>query len=471
MREAGDEHHAGATCRHRIVDEAVEGIRQHGARIDRRFQRTHLGCLVLGGVEHDVVAPPQRAFAGLHRLRLAAQARRIVAAGLRGLFLHAPEMQVVPVVGDRATGVRAHGVEVRLGHVGPRQQHRVGPKPGLAQHRADALAPTRAMEDFHAHRLQPRRVHRVVPEVVRPELDHRAGIQQGLHERDHRARTGVPVGLRHVVVDHQHHRSVPCAVARAHHLLRVRVVRRERIFPACAEGRLVAYLVGLHPAAGVGAVRNPLVVHHPRERRVVHLQTELADPEAEVGILAIGRRVTRIEAAQPREQRARQQQRRAGTIVDPSHVVELGSVRIAEPAVVPRRRIAPHDAAGFLQPAIGEQQHGAGDPGIRMQVEHLQQRVQPARRDFGVVVEEADVLAAGQFEGLVARAQEAEVLGILVVAQARHRAQRGHGRIAGGVLQNQHFRAGHRRVRLQRAQAARGVVRLAPGRDDDGDSG
>lgn len=200
MREAGHEQQVGAAFRHRIVDEGFVGVRRDRACIRRRLQHTHLRGLVLAGIQHRIDAPPDRALARLHCI--GGRAKRIAFAALRqqcGLVAHAAEMQVVAVVGDTRARQGAHRIQVRLGHVGTRQQHRIEQVGLFAQQRTDTVAPARAVVDLHTHRLQARRIHRIEVQVVRPELHHRAGILQRADEGEHGARAGIAIRLRHVV--------------------------------------------------------------------------------------------------------------------------------------------------------------------------------------------------------------------------------------------------------------------------------
>ena len=469
MREAGDEQDVAALRERGFGAERGVGVRRHRARIDGRLQRTDRIGFVGRWIQHRIHAAPDRALARFHRCRLALQRIAVRAAiQQRGLVLHAAEMQVVPVIDDTRAAVGADRGQVVLGHVGPRQQHRVEDVAAGLDQRADPAQPARAVQHLDAHRLQPRRVLRVVMQVVRPEFHHAARLQQPLQEGEHGARTGIAIRLGDVVVDHQHHRPVPGAVARARDLLAVRIVRGQLLRPAFAEPGLVGDLAGLDPAAGVGAVRDALKVHHLRERGEVHLPARFAYPEREVRILAVGGDVALVETAEFAEQCRRQQQRRARAVIRAAHVVEFGRGGVAQPAIVPRRGIAPQDAAGFLQAPVRIQQHRAGHAGVGVLREHVEQRVQPARHRLGVVVEEADVLATRELQGLVAGTQEAEVLRILVVAQPGDVAQRGHPGIAGGVLQHQYFERRGIATGLQRAQATRGVIELAVGRHHDG---
>jgi len=210
------------------------------------------------------------------------------------------------------------------------------------------------------------------------------------------------------------------------------------------------------------------VVHHLRERREVHLPARFAHAECEVGILAVGRHIAFVETAEFAEQRRRQKQRSARAVIRAAHVIEFGRRGITQPAVVPGRGVAPQDPARFLQASVRVQQHRAGHAGVGVLREHVEQCIQPASHRLGVVVEEADVLAARELQRLVAGAQEPQVLRVLVVAQSRDVAQRGHLGIAGGVLQHQHFETGGIPARLQGAQATRGVVELAVSRHHDG---
>src|SRR6185437_11578003 len=99
------------------------------------------------------------------------------------------------------------------------------------------------------------------------------------------------------------------------------------------------------------AVGDALEMDHFRGRLVIDFPPRLAYPKCEIGILAVGRRITFVEPAEPFEQRPLDQQRRAGTIVGFAQIVVLRLARLVVAAEIPSRTVAPQNAAGFLQSA------------------------------------------------------------------------------------------------------------------------
>src|SRR5690606_6772737 len=121
-------------------------------------------------------------------------------------------------------------------------------------------------------------------------------------EGHHRARAGIAVRLRHIMVHDKGHLTAPGAVARTEHVLTVGVMRLQLTRPALAQLFLVRDLISLHPAGRVGSVGDALEMDDGREWRVVHLAPGLADLERQVRILAVRGTVMLVEAAEGTEQ-------------------------------------------------------------------------------------------------------------------------------------------------------------------------
>ena len=143
------------------------------------------------------------------------------------------------------------------------------------------------------------------------------------------------------------------------------------------------------------------VVHHPRRRLQIDLQARLANAERKIGVFVISRHITRIKAVQLLPQRAWQQDRRARYIIHLLHIAVDGTRRVIQPAEIPRTAIAPHNPAGFLQSTIGIDQLRTHHAGIGVLGKHRQQRIQPTRLHFCVVVEQAYVFTACQRQRLI----------------------------------------------------------------------
>ena len=307
-----------------------------------------------------------------------------------------------------------HAVDIRTVFCNPRRE---APGGGAVEHLDSAI-------------LQRFGVTLAVGAVLGPEFDHAASLQQRVHERHHGARASIAVRLRHVMVDHQDHAAATGAVARAHHMRRVGIVLRGKRFrPALAEPCLVGDLVGFHARAEIGAVGDPLEMYHHRTRLIEHGTAGGAQPEGEIGILAIGGGKGWIEATNGREIGAAHQQGSAGEVVGVAHVIIDRFVPVIEAAIIPAGGIVPDDAAGFLQAAIGVDQLGTGGSGIGAAAQQIDERIQPAGLHLGIVVQEQQELGLGLPGGPVAIEQEAEILRVLDQPQVRYLAQLRHGRI------------------------------------------
>jgi len=85
--------------------------------------------------------------------------------------------------------------------------------------------------------------------------------------------------------------------------------------PAFGERLLVAQLMGLQPTAHIGAVAGALVMHHLAGGLYQHAKAPLAYAHGQVGILVIGRAVTRIQAAKRIPELAREHDRRSRAVM------------------------------------------------------------------------------------------------------------------------------------------------------------
>ena len=190
-----------------------------------------------------------------------------------------------------------------------------------------------------------------VLEVVGDERHLAAQRRQDLEDRLHAQRARILVGRQHARVDDEHAPLRPAVVLESG-IDAVGAVRVERRRPLVGERRLIDDLVPLDAGGLVGAGRLALEMDDGRQRLVVHLAAGGAHGEGEIDVLVIRRRVARVEAAELAEQRGRDREARAGAVVDFAQVVVLGLVGIVVAAAVPRRAVAPDDAARLLQAAV-----------------------------------------------------------------------------------------------------------------------
>ena len=244
-------------------------------------------------------------------------------------------------------------------------------------------------------------------------------------------------------------------------------LRAQRVLPFARERRLVAHLRGFRALRKIGAGSRAFVVDDQRSRLVQHAQAGAAHREGEVGVLVIGRGVANIEAVKPFEQRARDRDRRAAAVIGIAHVGEPAVVGRFAATVVPAGAVGEYHAAGFLQAAVGIHELGADQAGVRMSLEGLQHRIQPARLRHGVVVEEDQELAARQRRAVVAGGDEAAIGFAGVHAQAIDPGELRQRVVRRSVVDHDQLERGPRRMRGQRAQAGEGVRERAMDRDHD----
>ncbi len=144
----------------------------------------------------------------------------MVAQFLR-LLTHSTEVQVDTVVQQADPAASPQFRKERSGHLRTAQQHVVEVVPIVGQPLAEGVG-IAAIGDLYTHVLQRIGVAGTVVQVLRPELDHHARLQQAADDAQYRARAGIAIGLRHIVVDHQDDVTLSRAIARTHDMLTVR---------------------------------------------------------------------------------------------------------------------------------------------------------------------------------------------------------------------------------------------------------
>ena len=242
-------------------------------------------------------------------------------------------------------------------------------------------------QHFDAALLQLRHVGLAVLEVVGDEGDLAAERRQNLEDRLHPQRARVVIGSEHARVDDQH-AHLRAAVMLQFRMDAIRAVQRQRVAPLVGERRLIHDLVALDARGLIRAGRLALEMNDGRKGLVVDRAPGRAHGEREVHVFVIRGRVAGVEAPDFAEQRARDGEACARTVVGFAQVVVFRLVRVVVAAPVPRRSVAPDDSARLLQSAVRIDELGADQPRIRMVPEHRQDRIEPARRHDRVVVEE-----------------------------------------------------------------------------------
>lgn len=184
------------------------------------------------------------------------------------------------------------------------------------------------------------------------------------------------------------------------------------------------------PRPVAAAVRQPLPMDDARGGLVEGAQAAGADPVGEVRVLVIGRRVALVEAAEAAPQVGGDHHRGGGHVVDVAKhgVARVGCIGVATDIV--DRAVMAQRRAGFLEGAVGEQEHRPGKAVVGMRLERRDQGVEPAGQHPGVVVEQHEVAAARRAGGAVAVARKAEVARRRGHMQARHGAEHGRRLVA-----------------------------------------
>ena len=207
----------------------------------------------------------------------------------------------------------------------------------------------RAVQNFDPEVLQRFQVFPIAIQIIRPEADLQAGVDEHLHVREDRPRSGIPVELRDVVVDHEEMPAIAAAVAGQENLLAIGiVVGSEHRSPFVDELIAVDRLIGLDADGLIGAVADPLVMDHLGCRRVKRAPPLGSQGEGQVGIIEIGRDVSLVEAADLVPQDFRNGDRRARDVIHILDIVELRQGRVLPAAEIPAAGVTPDDAAGFL---------------------------------------------------------------------------------------------------------------------------
>lgn len=124
-----------------------------------------------------------------------------------------------------------------------------------------------------------------------------------------------------------------------------------------------------------------------------------------------------------------------------------------------------------MQRAVGIEELGARKAHVVEAGESVEERVEPARGRFGVVVQKDDVIAPGGCDTRVAGADEPLRLGVADDADAGDDVFDHGGFVGRGVIDQDHLEAGVVMGDEQRAEAVIGDFDLVMGGDDDADLG
>ena len=219
----------------------------------------------------------------------------------------------------------------------------------------------------------------------------------------------------------------------------------------CAHGRRGG-------GAGAAAVMDEARVHHQAA------QALLAHCERELAVVAVEEAVALVEAAGLRQHRAPHRE------ADPVDRGGLDGVALHVGAPLERVDDGASDVAAVAAQSPDAVEAGEADAGLLQRGAEARQPAHVAH--LGVIVEEAEHVAAGQRRALIQRADEPDVLGVALVAQREGHARLAKerlGAVAGGVVDH---------AELERLAGATQALETGPGqrqliedRNDDADHG
>src|SRR3982074_1910986 len=126
------------------------------------------------------------------------------------------------------------------------EEHVIDIGPALFYPFGKAAGQRSAIDNFDADILQCPDVGAVTVQIVRPEGDLQSRVDEHLHVGKHRARAGVAIGLRYVMVDDEDMLAVAAAIAGKQDVLAIGVLPgSERSPPLLDEFAAIGLLIRL----------------------------------------------------------------------------------------------------------------------------------------------------------------------------------------------------------------------------------
>ena len=147
-------------------------------------------------------------------------------------------------------------------------------------------------------------------------------------------------------------------------------MRCQHAFPTNRKALLVGDLMTFDAFCHIGARALAFEMHHDRMRLVEHAPPCRAHAESQIGVFVISGRIGGVEAAERIPKVALDHQTSTRAVIDFTHIVVFRLARIVATADVPRRAVAPDDAAGLLQSAIGVNKLCTHQSGVRELLVH-----------------------------------------------------------------------------------------------------
>src|SRR5437588_1486775 len=158
------------------------------------------------------------------------------------------------------------------------------------------------------------------------------------------------------------------------------------------------------------ARRQTLVVYDRRTAAVISKKSDRTKADRQIDILEIGRLKDRIKSTKTQEVTSAHQQAGSRAIIDDSCCINegLGQTR-AKPADLHLPAVRHDDRTGFQQISIREDKFSAHCARSIIRLQGGKQRLQPARSDDDVIVEEQQVFVAGALSRNVVCLSEEQV--------------------------------------------------------------
>ncbi len=232
-------------------------------------------------------------------------------------------VNVMPVIDQSRGTVSSQRRDEVDRNVGPTDEGVVDVSAVLLDPIREAIHVLRAVHDLDPQILQRWRVVRVAPEVVRPELHIQPGLEQRFDDLKNGAGPRIAIGLRYIVVDHEHAPLLPGSVFRDEEIVAVCEMETLEFWPPFVEQLLlILNLISLDAGSQIGPVRDAFAMNHHGPGLIKDLQPTASDLEGEVGVFAIRGRISLIEPAKGIKHVLPQQYRGAGAIVGFPQVIE-----------------------------------------------------------------------------------------------------------------------------------------------------
>ena len=127
------------------------------------------------------------------------------------------------------------------------------------------------------------------------------------------------------MVDDQYHLPMHGPIARPKDVVAIReMLFRQHRFPSFDEAAAIHHLVRFDATRDIAPMRDALDMHDSRGGLVQRLQPHAPQPEAQVGVLEVGRGVAFIKAADAQKHGSFNQQRGAGAVINLTDIVVDG---------------------------------------------------------------------------------------------------------------------------------------------------